>query len=272
IGHATAPSPCTLAGVFPAWARGRAPEAPAPPIGCCKHRSQELVVASQSSIRHQVYPGLTHRGRCRPRSIAAIPLPSTPASRPALRSSSTAHRSIPCAHHHAPALNSEAYQPDPPPGADPLSRARPRLRSGWRPPSPCRPRFWRRPRRLHSPRRFRISPSRDPAGPCTSLAEPRPGRAVHEGSWDRNDKNNDSIPVKPGETVTLFNHEGAGCVHRFWVTISPRTNVGILSQVVLRMYWDGDKYPSVECPIGAFVGQERQEQRLNPRQTRRDGD
>jgi|CZKI01.1.fsa_nt_gi hypothetical protein len=92
------------------------------------------------------------------------------------------------------------------------------------------------------------------SSPLSNLAEPRPGRAVHEGSWDRNDKNNDSIPVKPGETVTLFNHEGAGCVHRFWVTISPRTNVGILSQVVLRMYWDGDKYPSVECPIGAFFG------------------
>jgi hypothetical protein len=77
---------------------------------------------------------------------------------------------------------------------------------------------------------------------------------MHEGSWDRQNRNNDSIPVKPGETVTILNHEGAGCVHRFWVTISPRTNVSILSQVILRMYWDGDTYPSVECPIGAFFG------------------
>ena len=92
------------------------------------------------------------------------------------------------------------------------------------------------------------------SSPLSNLAEPRPGRAMHEGSWDRKGKNNDSIPVKPGETVTILNHEGAGCVHRFWVTISPRTDVGILSQVILRMYWDGDKYPSVECPIGAFFG------------------
>jgi hypothetical protein len=92
------------------------------------------------------------------------------------------------------------------------------------------------------------------SSPLSSLAEPRPGHAMHEGSWDRKGQNNDSIPVKPGETVTILDHEGAGCVHRFWVTISPRTDVGILSQVILRMYWDGDKYPSVECPIGAFFG------------------
>jgi hypothetical protein len=60
--------------------------------------------------------------------------------------------------------------------------------------------------------------------------------------------------VKPGETVTLFQHDGPGCVHRFWVTIAPRLDVAILSQVVIRMYWDGDTYPSVECPIGAFFG------------------
>ncbi len=93
------------------------------------------------------------------------------------------------------------------------------------------------------PRRFLTSPSREPAGPCT------------RARGTRKNNNNDSIPVEPGETVTLFaDHEGAGCVHRFWVTISPRLDVAILSQVVIRMYWDGDKYPSVECPIGAFFG------------------
>ncbi len=92
------------------------------------------------------------------------------------------------------------------------------------------------------------------SSPLSNLAEPKAGKAMHEGSWDRQNKNNDSIPVKPGETVTILDHAGAGCIHRFWVTISPRTDVGILSQVILRMYWDGDKYPSVECPIGAFFG------------------
>jgi hypothetical protein len=77
---------------------------------------------------------------------------------------------------------------------------------------------------------------------------------MHEGSWDRQHKNNDARTLKPGEMLTIFEHKGAGTVHRFWVTIAPRKDVDILSQVILRMYWDGDTYPSVECPIGAFFG------------------
>jgi hypothetical protein len=92
------------------------------------------------------------------------------------------------------------------------------------------------------------------SSPLSSLASPRAGRAMHEGSWDRKHLNDDALHLKAGETVTLFTHEGAGCVHRFWVTIAPREDVGVLSQAILRMYWDGDENPSVECPIGAFFG------------------
>jgi hypothetical protein len=92
------------------------------------------------------------------------------------------------------------------------------------------------------------------SSPLSNLAFPRLGEAMHEGSWDRQHKNNDSRPLKPEEVLTIFEHEGAGTVHRFWVTIGPREDVGILSQVILRMYWDDDTYPSVECPIGAFFG------------------
>ena len=96
----------------------------------------------------------------------------------------------------------------------------------------------------------------DPAfsSPLSGLANPRPGRAQHEGSWDRKHLNDDALHLKAGETVTLFEHSGAGCVHRFWVTIAPREDVAVLSQAILRMYWDGDANPSVECPIGAFFG------------------
>jgi hypothetical protein len=92
------------------------------------------------------------------------------------------------------------------------------------------------------------------ASPLSSLASPRSGTAMHEGSWDRKHLNDDAIHVKPGQTVNLFTHEGAGCVHRFWVTIAPREDVSVESQAILRMYWDGDENPSVECPIGAFFG------------------
>lgn len=92
------------------------------------------------------------------------------------------------------------------------------------------------------------------ASPLSGLAQPRAGKAMHEGSWDRKNKNDDALHLKAGEEVTLFTHNGAGCVHRFWVTLAPRTDVSILSQAILRMYWDDDRYPSVECPIGAFFG------------------
>jgi len=77
---------------------------------------------------------------------------------------------------------------------------------------------------------------------------------MHEGSWDRQHKNHDFRRLKPGEVLTIFEHKGAGTVHRFWVTIAPRQDINILSQVILRMYWDDDTYPSVEVPIGAFFG------------------
>jgi hypothetical protein len=92
------------------------------------------------------------------------------------------------------------------------------------------------------------------SSPLSSLASPRAGNAMHEGSWDRKHLNDDALHLKAGQTVTLFTHEGAGCVHRFWVTIAPREDAAVLSQAILRMYWDGDENPSVECPIGAFFG------------------
>ncbi|HEY4989378.1 MAG TPA: DUF2961 domain-containing protein, partial [Opitutaceae bacterium] len=92
------------------------------------------------------------------------------------------------------------------------------------------------------------------SSPLSSLANPRAGRAQHEGSWDRKHLNDDALHLKAGQSVTLFSHEGAGCVRRFWVTIAPREDAAVLSQAILRMYWDGDVNPSVECPIGAFFG------------------
>jgi len=92
------------------------------------------------------------------------------------------------------------------------------------------------------------------SSPLSNLANPRPGRAMHEGSWDRQHHNQDRLSLKPGETLTIFQHDGAGTVHRFWITVMPRADIGILSETVLRMYWDDDLYPSVEVPIGAFFG------------------
>lgn len=86
------------------------------------------------------------------------------------------------------------------------------------------------------------------------LALPRRGVAKHEGSWDRSHGNGDLRRVTPGQTITLFDHQGAGIVRRFWVTIAPRSEMTIHRQAILRMYWDGEQTPSVEVPIGDFFG------------------
>jgi D-arabinan exo alpha-(1,3)/(1,5)-arabinofuranosidase (non-reducing end) len=89
--------------------------------------------------------------------------------------------------------------------------------------------------------------------PLAALPLKHSGRAMHEGSWDRTGGNRDFLTVAPGQTVTLLDYQGAGIIHRFWMTISPG-NVQSLRQTILRIYWDNEKEPSVECPLGDFFG------------------
>ena len=91
-------------------------------------------------------------------------------------------------------------------------------------------------------------------GGLGELARAKGGTPLHEGSWDRKGGNGDLRRVAPGETLTLLDHQGAGIVRRFWVTIAPRSEMVIHRQAILRMYWDGESTPSVEAPIGDFFG------------------
>lgn len=59
--------------------------------------------------------------------------------------------------------------------------------------------------------------------------------------------------IQPGETITLADIEGPGMVRHFWLTFPDRTPEALRSYVV-RMYWDGSEYPSVEAPLGDFFG------------------
>ena len=98
------------------------------------------------------------------------------------------------------------------------------------------------------------SPAEALGSPLAGLAAPRAGTAKHEGSWDRTGGNNDARAIAPGATLTLLDAKGAGIIHRFWVTIAPRSEKTIHRQAILRMYWDGETTPSVEVPIGDFFG------------------
>lgn len=75
-------------------------------------------------------------------------------------------------------------------------------------------------------------------------------------SYDRSGNNNDRIThIKDGEKVTLFDVKGAGIINHIWITISPLQPNISRNDIILRMYWDGNSYPSVESPIGPFFGQ-----------------
>ena len=75
-------------------------------------------------------------------------------------------------------------------------------------------------------------------------------------SYDQTGGNNDRFEnIEPGETRTIAEIDGAGCINHIWITISPEAPELNRSDIILRMYWDGNEYPSVESPIGPFFGQ-----------------
>ncbi|MFQ6076978.1 MAG: glycoside hydrolase family 172 protein [Candidatus Bathyarchaeia archaeon] len=72
-------------------------------------------------------------------------------------------------------------------------------------------------------------------------------------SWDRTGGNADYIVVPEGATAILANIRGAGCITHIWLTIACDTK-WYLRKMLIRMFWDGERDPSVEVPIGDFFG------------------
>jgi hypothetical protein len=93
-----------------------------------------------------------------------------------------------------------------------------------------------------------------PEGPLGDLYLSREGGLAHYSSVDTTGGNADFRPIAPGQTLVLVNHQGAGVVRRWWITISPRQNVEILRQLIVRCWWDGETSPSVEVPVADFFG------------------
>jgi len=92
--------------------------------------------------------------------------------------------------------------------------------------------------------------------PGTSLGHlflPREGRRRRASSWDRTGRNADRLQVPPGETAVLADIQGAGCIRHIWITIADN-EPAYLRRLVLRAYWDNEKEPSIESPIGDFFG------------------
>lgn len=69
-----------------------------------------------------------------------------------------------------------------------------------------------------------------------------PARELGQG-W----KVSPSVRIKAGQTFVLADIKGPGAIQHIWMTPTGNNRFNIL-----RIYWDGEENPSVECPAGDF--------------------
>ena len=98
--------------------------------------------------------------------------------------------------------------------------------------------------------------AQESANDFTSLARIRPGvKSKRVSSYDRTGGNGDNVSgVADGAKVDIMNIAGAGIITHIWITLAPGAEKLNRNDVILRLYWDGNSFPSVEAPIGPFFG------------------
>nr|WP_127587303.1 DUF2961 domain-containing protein [Paenibacillus koleovorans] len=75
-------------------------------------------------------------------------------------------------------------------------------------------------------------------------------RSRRQSSYDPTGGNVDVLDIKAGQTITLAEMATPGMIKHIWMTTFEK-NFN-LRALVIRMYWDGEETPSVQCPIGDF--------------------
>ena len=80
------------------------------------------------------------------------------------------------------------------------------------------------------------------AVPDTTPGAWSPARELGQG-W----KISPCVGIPAGETFEVADIEGPGCIQHIWMTPT-----GKWRNSIIRIYWDGQENPSVECPVGDF--------------------
>ena len=94
-----------------------------------------------------------------------------------------------------------------------------------------------------------------PGNPLSGLERLKNFEARRASSSDPDwrNGNGDCRPIEPGGTLVVAELQGPGIITHFWNTIAH--DAQFYSRLMtLRIYWDGEEHPSVECPIGDFFG------------------
>ncbi|MHA1377356.1 MAG: glycoside hydrolase family 172 protein [Candidatus Helarchaeota archaeon] len=85
------------------------------------------------------------------------------------------------------------------------------------------------------------------------LARLRKVKRKRISSHDLKNGNLDFQFVRKGKKRTLADIRGPGCVKHIWMTMDC-SDKHFLRKIVLRAWWDDEKNPSIEVPIGDFFG------------------
>jgi hypothetical protein len=65
--------------------------------------------------------------------------------------------------------------------------------------------------------------------------------------------NRDRLSLVRGETATLLDVQGPGCITHLWLTPDSIED-DFLRKLLIKIYWDGEDQPSVLAPLGDFFG------------------
>lgn len=82
-----------------------------------------------------------------------------------------------------------------------------------------------------------------------SLPYVKKAHSLRFSSWDKSGRNSDYWIIPSGKTRVLADIKGTGCITHIWMT--QRSGY---RDVLLKIYWDNENYPSVLCPLGDFFG------------------
>jgi hypothetical protein len=95
----------------------------------------------------------------------------------------------------------------------------------------------------------------NPGNALADLDKLKNFQTLRASSSDPNWKNGnaDARGIAPGDTLTLATLDGPGSIVHIWCTIAH--DAPFYSRLLtLRIYWDDEQHPSVECPVGDFFG------------------
>ena len=90
-------------------------------------------------------------------------------------------------------------------------------------------------------------------GSLRGLMVEREGRSARVSSYDKTGKNADFIAIPRGKREIIADIPGPGCINHIWMTVNCPDKM-YLRKILLRMFWDHEKQPSVEVPLGDFFG------------------